>query len=276
MRRPTFAMGLLLAMAPAALSQTAAPAPPVVPAAVEATAPATSANPQAPTPENRDLIRGIVRAQDEAWYSSELGLPIDQLPFKEGQTFKKGELLISFDCATLDAQLKAADAKLQGESITFKNNRELKVHNAIGQYDVDLSEAKVREALAERDAIAVNIARCDIKAPFNGEVGQLNVHLHETPDRSIRMMQVLDSSSLEVDTIVPSTWLRWLKVGSRFTIAIDELGETTDGEVIRIAAAVDAVSQTVKVVGRLASDQGRIRPGMSGALIFTDQPKDEP
>lgn len=267
MRRLALILSFLVALAPSAAPQTPEPATSPSAATLPVADPALASAPDA-----QDLVRGIIRARDEAWLSSELGLPIDKLPFKEGERFRKNDLLISFDCAAMEAQLKAAEAKLQGEAITLKNNRQLKQHNAIGQYDVDIAEAKVQVAQSERDTIAVTLSRCDIAAPFDGQVGQLNVHLHETPDRTIRLMQVLDSTDLEVDMILPSAWLRWLKPGSTFNISLEELGEMAGGQVIRIAAAVDAVSQTVKVVGRLTGDISRTRPGMSGVITFKDRP----
>jgi RND family efflux transporter MFP subunit len=215
-----------------------------------------------------ELSRGIVRSLDEAWLSSDLGLPIEFLPLKEGESFRRNDVLVRFDCSTLKAQLKAADARLQAELIGLKNNKQLKAHNAIGQFDVDISEAKVDQAEAERDVIAVSVQRCEIKAPFDGQVAQLGVHLHEVPERGARFMQVLDSTALEVDMILPSAWLKWLKPGAAFEIHIDELQEARSAEVVRIAAAVDPVSQTVKVVGRLTGETGRVQPGMSGSLTF--------
>lgn len=215
-----------------------------------------------------ELSRGIVRALDEAWLSSDLGLPIEFLPLKEGDSFRRNDVLVRFDCGTLKAQLKAAEARLQAEVIGLKNNKQLKAHNAIGQFDVDISGAKVEQAEAERDVIAVSVQRCEIRAPFDGQVAQLGAHLHEVPERGSRFMQILDSTALEVDMILPSAWLKWLKPGTRFEIQIDELQEARPAEVARIAAAVDPVSQTVKVVGRLTGETARVQPGMSGGLTF--------
>ena len=218
--------------------------------------------------EATDLSRGIMRAVDEAWLSSDIGAAIDKLPFKEGQAFKKGDLLISFDCAATEAQLAAASAKLQVENITLKNHKQLKAHNAIGQFDVDIAKARVDQTAAERDSIAVVAKRCDLFAPFDGKIAQLGVHLFEVPERNARMMQILDLTAMEVDMILPSEWLKWLKPGTRFEIAIDELGEAASAEVVRIAAAVDPVSQTIKVVGRISGNATNIQSGMSGSLTF--------
>jgi membrane fusion protein, multidrug efflux system len=218
--------------------------------------------------ETTDLSRGIIRAVDEAWLSSDMGAAIDKLPFKEGQSFKKGDLLVSFDCAATEAQLAAADAKLQVENITLKNNKQLKAHNAIGQFDVDIAQARVAQTAAERDSIAVIAKRCDLYAPFDGKMAQLGVHLFEVPDRNARMMQILDTTAMEVDMILPSDWLKWLKPGSKFEINVDEIAEAAPAEVVRVAAAVDPVSQTIKVVGRISGDVSRVQSGMSGSLTF--------
>lgn len=218
--------------------------------------------------QDSENLRGIVRSVNEAWLSSDLGAAIVQLPFKEGDNFKEGDTLIAFDCASWESQLKAAKAKLAGEATMLKNNKQLKDHNAGGQFDVDIAKAKVDEAEASVEQIRVTLERCIIKAPFNGRMADLGVHLHEVPERNARILHILDNTSLEVDMILPSTWLKWLEPGVAFEIAVDETGAVAEAKVIRIAAAVDPVSQTVKVVGRLGKDAANILPGMSGAVIF--------
>ena len=217
-----------------------------------------------------DSFRAIVRAADEAWLSSELGLPVDLLPLKEGQSFRKGDLLVSFDCSSVEAQLSAADAKVAAAALTAKNNKQLKAGNAIGQYDVDLSKVNLDQVIAEREAVAINLKRCDVKAPFDGIIGQVGVHLYETPDRNARILQILNTTTLEVDMIVPSDWLKWLKPGASFAVSLEELGQTIQGKVSRLAASIDPVSQTLKVVGVLTGDVSSVRPGMSGIVDFGD------
>jgi membrane fusion protein, multidrug efflux system len=223
------------------------------------------------TPE-AEQVRGVVRSQEEAWLSSDLGLPVKLLPFKESESFKKGDVLIGFDCATLQAQYKSAKAKYRAEELGYQNNLQLKSHNAAGQFDVDVSKAKAEAAAADMEAIAASLERCEITAPFDGQIAQLAVHLHETPDRGARVMRILDSSALEVDMIVPSDWLKWVREGADLSLAIDELGTETQAQIVRISAQVDAVSQTVKVVGRIARDNDAVRPGMSGDVTFLDRP----
>ena len=160
--------------------------------------------------EDLGTMRGIVRSVDEAWLSSDLGVAISKLPFKEGDAFKAGDTLVAFDCANVESQLKAQKARLAGETTMFKNNQQLKDRNAGGQFDVDLARAKVDEASAQVEELGVTLKRCVIAAPFPGKMADLGVHIHETPERGQRIMRIIDTTALEVDMILPSDWLKWL------------------------------------------------------------------
>jgi hypothetical protein len=52
--------------------------------------------------------RGVLRARDQAMLASELSGRIVELPFSEGESFKKGDTLARFDCSAYQAQLNAA------------------------------------------------------------------------------------------------------------------------------------------------------------------------
>ncbi len=213
-------------------------------------------------------FRGIVRAVDEAWISTDLGFRVETLPFREGQSFNKGATLATFDCSDLKAELKSAEAQLHAEQITFENNARLAKLNAVGKFEVQLSEAKVDQAEATVEAYHSKLARCTIKAPFAGRIAVMRAHAFEIPDRTQPIMQIVGQSELEIEMLLPSQWLKWLKPGVGFDFGIDETGGSLPCEVSRVAAIVDPVSQTVKVVGRFTGDPKGVLPGMSGPARF--------
>ncbi len=74
----------------------------------------------------------------------------------------------------------------------------------------------------------------------------------------------------KIELIVPSTWLTWLTPGIEFGFQVDETGKSYTGVVKRIGAAVDTVSQTIKVFARFSSPTPDILPGMSGIARFNN------
>ena len=67
------------------------------------------------TPEEKGQeIRGVLRALDRALLSSELNARVLEMPYREGESFRRGDLLIRFDCAAYQAQLAASQAAAAG------------------------------------------------------------------------------------------------------------------------------------------------------------------
>ncbi|MGF9564970.1 efflux RND transporter periplasmic adaptor subunit [Neorhizobium sp. BT27B] len=222
-----------------------------------------------------ETLRGIVKPVNEAMIASDLTFPIRALPFREGQSFAKGDTLVEFECGDLAAQVKSAEAMFRAEQITLENNQRLAKSRAVGNFEVDLSRAKADQAAAELEGFRSKMARCIIRAPYDGRIAVMRAHTHEIPETNQPMMQIVSQSDLEIEILLPSDWLRWLKPRSRFTIRIDETGKSLGAEIVRIAAVVDPVSQTVKVTGRFWNGADGVLPGMSGPTTFEDVPASE-
>ena len=220
--------------------------------------------------DERNFIRGLVEPVNEAVISTEIVARIAELPFQEGERFSMGDPLVVFDCERYEAQLKAMKARHSSALTTYRTNRELDSYGAIGKDEVAVSRAEAASAGADAEATAALLKQCVIKAPFNGRVATILIHEHETPAASQELVRIVDDSALEIDLIVPSRWLRWLKTGAEFTFEVDETGETYGAEVMRIGASVDAVSQTIKITARFSDQPRGVLPGMSGAARFSD------
>ena len=46
-----------------------------------------------------DSARGILRAQDQAVLASEINGRVLEMPFRDGESFHRGDLLVRFDCS---------------------------------------------------------------------------------------------------------------------------------------------------------------------------------
>jgi membrane fusion protein, multidrug efflux system len=210
--------------------------------------------------------RGLVRAVHEATIAGELQARITQIPLREGEAFRKGDLLIDFDCDRPKAEWKAAEAERLGASAAHENARRLAEYRAAGAHDVQIARAALEKAAASVEAIAVRLKQCRIFAPFDGRIAELPVREHEMPQAGQPLMRIVSDSRLEIDMIVPARWLRWLKGGEPFDFAPEDSDATINGQVLRINAAIDPVSQTIKVVGTLKA--GSALPGQGGMVRF--------
>lgn len=81
-------------------------------------------------------------------------------------------------------------------------------------------------------------------------------------------MEIINDKDLEVEFIAPSKSLPQLKPGKLFKVILDETGKAYNAEIIRLGGKVDAVSQTIKVYGRITGNPTELLPGMSGAIVL--------
>jgi membrane fusion protein, multidrug efflux system len=231
--------------------------------------------PAAPIGQVTSDIRGVVKAKSEATIASRITARITYMPFKTGQSFGRGATLARFDCSTTRASLEAARAATAAYQKTYETNAELDQYQAIGKNDVAVSKANLGKASAEASAIAAQLVDCQISAPFSGRVVEQIAHANEVAASGQPLMKIQSGGDLEVDLIVPSKWLTWLRPGAAFSFKIDETGETVKGQIVRLSAAVDPVSKTIRVTGNLGGATSLVLPGMSGSAAF-EQPQQVP
>jgi RND family efflux transporter MFP subunit len=213
-------------------------------------------------------VRAQLVSRQQTTLSSELAANIAQLPLKEGQSFKEGDLLAEFDCSLLHAQLKKAEAVADVARKTLDVNTRLAELNAVSTLEVDQASSKVKETAAEVAMIRVTVSKCALHAPFAGRIAKLHVERYQYVTQGKPLMDILDTGMLEIRLIVPSVWLRWLREGSRFTIKIDELGRSYPARVAILGTKIDPLSQTLTISGMVEGAHPELLPGMSGWAVF--------
>ncbi|MGC5702604.1 efflux RND transporter periplasmic adaptor subunit [Pseudomonas sp. NFXW11] len=230
---------------------------------------AWSAEPGSTPGADESLARGVLRAQNEALLSSALSERIVSMPFREGEHFRKGEVLVGFDCGRLTAEMRAARAGAAVEARNATVQDQLLRMAATGQADADIAHYKQQERQAQAEVIQEQMKGCQIVAPYSGRVVEALARVNETPTPNEKLLNIVSDGQLELYMIVPSKWLDWLKNGSELQLTVDETGDVLPARVERISAAVDAVSQTVKIVAQVEHSPASVLPGMSGQVTLT-------
>ena len=213
-------------------------------------------------------IRGIVRAEAEAKIASELVAVVESLPFKAGQAFNAGDVIVQFDCRRYEADLRAAEAEVESAKITVDTNQKLITRRAVGADELAISKAKLNQAEAAAEGMKVRTDQCTIKAPFNGRVVERFIQEHEMPEANAPLLSIVKEGNLQLDLIVPSNWLLWLQPGQKFRFKVDVTNTEHDAEVMYVGAVVDPISRTATISAELLNPSSTVRPGMSGSAIF--------
>jgi RND family efflux transporter MFP subunit len=220
-----------------------------------------------PAVEKQD-IRAQLSPRRYTTIAAEIGAKISRIGVVEGGRFNAGQTLVSFDCSLQQAQLQKAKAALTAAERTFNANKRLAELNSVGKVELEVSEAEANKARAEVSLMNISLEKCHIAAPFAGRVAEQRVREQQFVQPGQALLEILDDSILELEFIVPSKWLAWLKTGQGFQVAIDETGKTYPAKVQRIGARVDPVSQSVKISAIVDGKFGELMAGMSGKVLM--------
>ena len=212
--------------------------------------------------------RALVVASQEAILSSELAARIENIAVKEMQRFKKGDLLIQFDCSLYEAQKDVVSANANSALIKLKSDEQMLQMRSIGKYELELSISEYEKAKSELRIAELNVERCQIKAPFDGAVEEVVVNTFETIQPQVELMKIIQTEVLELEMVVSSEWISWLKIGHPIKVYIDEIQKEFNATISGIGANVDAVSQTIQLKGTITDTSPALLPGMRGRVVF--------
>ena len=212
--------------------------------------------------------RALVVASQKAVLSSELAAKIDSIPVKEMDRFKKGDLLIQFDCSLYEAQKDVVNANANSALIKVESDQQMFQMRTIGKYDLELSKSEYEKAKAELLIAELNLKRCKILAPFDGAVEEILVNTYETIQPQVELMKIIQTDVLELEMVVSSEWISWLTIGHPIVVFIDEIQKEFNATVSGIGANVDPVSQTIQLKGTIIDVSPALLAGMSGRVIF--------
>lgn len=215
-------------------------------------------------------VPAIINAKNQALLASPMGGIIKEVTVREGSFFKKGMILVEFECAKQQAELEKENAVLFKKESIYEGYQRLLKLKGISQIELKEAKADYLEAKALAKIAADKVKDCTVKAPFDGQVIELLHKAHEHATLSKPLLEIVSATSLEIKIIAPSSWLRWIKKGMTFKVAVQESNQTYQAKVVRFNHYIDPVSRTFSIFGEFSEQQPLVSPGMSGQAIFKE------
>ncbi len=211
------------------------------------------------------VARGVIRALHRTVLSSELAGRIEAMPFRAGEQFPAGALLVRLDCRLFVAQRDQIEAALAGARQTLASHRQLERLDSISKLEVALAEATVAEREAERRIADLNVERCQLRAPWAGRVVARMAEPHQSVRPQQELIEIVGNRGLEAELVAPGGWASHLTAGAPLRLLVDELGTEVDLTIVALGAVIDPASQTRIVRARIDHPPPALVPGMSGS-----------
>ena len=213
-------------------------------------------------------VRVLLVADQETTLASQLAGRVREVNASLGSAFKKGDVLVSFDCDEQTARLKMAQADLSSARESHDAKLRLQGLQSAGELEVSLAASAAEKAAAQVAQYRAQQQQCNVLAPFDGRVVKVQVKAFQGVNAGQPLLDIISKGPLKMRVNVPSKWLVWLKPNQIFQVDLGETGKRYPAKVKAINAQVDAVSQTIELEGVIEGQPTDLLAGMSGTALF--------
>ena len=229
-----------------------------------------------------DPIVGMVHAVRQTTVSAETSGRIARRYDVELKMLKQGAAILRIDDSlqraefrSAVAQLRASSAQLSFASSELRRLRTLAADDASSKAAIEQAEAaeeaaKASVAIAEAATARAEffVSKTRVAAPFAGVLTRLFPNEGEYVRVGQPLFQIMDPTSVRVESWVDAQTARTLSIGQAVTITSG--GCTVDGKITGVAVGTDNPARTLKVVVSASNEplkSGR-RPLQVGVRVY--------
>ena len=206
---------------------------------------------------------GSISAVQGATVATELGGTVTEIGFENGALAKKGDLLIKLDASSEEAQLRSADADAELAKADVERSRDLAARKVISKAELDAAEAKAAQKVAQADNMRAMIAKKEIRAPFDGQLGIRQVNIGQMINSGQLVVQIQALDSVYVDFALPQQRVAQVKPGLEVRVTSDAIADRKfNGKLAAVNPAVDPQTRNVTLQAILENKDHVLRPGM--------------
>ena len=167
---------------------------------------------------------------------------------KDGASVQKGALLAKIDDSELRAQLKQAESNKVLAEQKEQRIRGLFEKNGATKADLESAEATLKSAEASVELIKAQIAKTEVRAPFAGKLGFVNVSVGAWLTTGSSIATLSEVKKLKAKFALPQRYASALKEGDSVELKDEERDVIKSGKVKALEASLSESSRTRQVL----------------------------
>jgi len=220
------------------------------------------------------------------------------IPLKQGQSFKKGQLLYKDDDRearyTLSAQrsriLTALAAILPDIKIDFPQHFDA-IREFFDKVDMEKDLPELPDTGMQDDAFKTFLATKNILnlyysiksveerlrkyryyAPFNGALSNVYFETGSVVNPGMTIAEIIHTSDYEVEIPIKQKDVAWVNLGTQVEIVAEESGKTWKEEIVRIGDFLDANTQSVSAYASIKEQSKNVKAWISIGGVLRGSP----
>ena len=271
---PVFALSLVACKNPFAptkdTAKAATPPPALLIAAEDVHTVKSSALSSGPS------ITGSIQPERKADVRAEVPATVLRVLKENGDTVRRGELLVQLDDMALRDALAAAEASnravtqaLDQSNRQFERMKTLRTQGMVSLQGLEDAEVRRNNLLSDLEAAKTRVvqarqqlARTEARAPFDGLVSERKVSPGDTAQIGKELLKVIDPNSMRFEALVSADQVGAIKAGQAVHFRVNGYGDQEfAGKVRRVNPAAHPTTRQVELLVDFTGDK---QPKLSG------------
>jgi RND family efflux transporter MFP subunit len=207
----------------------------------------------------------VLVARSQAVLSARATAAVTALPFREGDRFSAGAVLVRLDNRALVASLAAVRAEAAAADADRARAESLLAKGAATPREAEQARARAESARAGVLSVEESLAYAELKAPFAGTVAGRPVHVGDVVALGTSLLEIEGLDGLELRATLRATDAAAFRPGARAEATIDGIDRPITATVRSISPAGDPATHRFELRADLPPEAG-LRSGVFARL----------
>jgi RND family efflux transporter MFP subunit len=237
-----------------------------------------------------DVVRftGTTQPIDQTIVKARVAGRLTEVLVREGDRVTKGQVLARFEANELQSRanerqsaLDAARADARWTARDLGDKETLAKRNIVSQSALDAARSTaenkasmVSVSEAQLEIAQRNLGDAEVKAPFDGVVGERIANQGESLPIDGKILALLDTSHVEVAAQMPAADVVRLKVDQPVTVTLEGFGDREfQGRITRISPTAQPGSRSIPVYVEITDRHDALRGGLfaMGSVVVAEK-----
>lgn len=215
-------------------------------------------------------VQGVVTSDRNVKMSAEMGGLVKQILVKEGQSVRKGQVLVRLDGSQVASQINELKNALALANTTYDRQKRL-WDQKIGS-EIQLLQAKTNRDDIQNKIATVNsqLSKFSIKAAINGVVDRILINEGEIASPGSPVIQVVNNRVVNVEAEISESNIGKFKVGDEVTVHYPALGISSTEKIASIGQVIDPDNRTFTIVISPKKNVDQLKPNLLAMIDISD------
>ena len=218
--------------------------------------------------DNKIVTTGSVIPNEHVELRSEISGRITGIFFQEDSPVRKGQLLVKINDQDLKAQKNKILIQKQLAEQDEKRKKSILSIEGISLEEYERSLSLLHSLEAELDLLDAQIAKTEIRAPFDGVIGlrKISPGGFVSPNDLIADMQEIDP--VKIEFMIPEKYSHHIQKGSKIHFKTIGSENTHSGTVYALSSSIDVTTRSLAVRAKASNKERSLKPGAFVKIEF--------